>query len=251
MWQALGRSTLRRLQAPEAAERVHVLVGVLVFAASLLATKVSKAQSTSGGPESQRAASVVRSAIVQVRVWNDKDHRYSFGTGFPVATGGHIVTVEHILVEGAKPEVRLAGGTYWYRTRVIRSDIGKDLSLLQIEDSTGLPLLRPLRLAEHACFMNSMPLYAYGFLPNERRMLQQPGVVVSADPNYLLWNGQVARGYSGGPVCMPHSDLVIGVVVGKHADTILGHSEVRPVRDVVAFLRSTSTPVEPVPIGGE
>jgi S1-C subfamily serine protease len=130
------------------------------------------------------------------------------GTGFVVAEGGYILTCHHVIAKSEDIEVRDQTGEK-YRAKVIASDAGNDLCLLQAVNLAikPIPSAPPNSVsAGETVFCLGYPME--GVLENSKPVAGT-GVIASlrglkGDPRHLQVTLPVNPGNSGGPVLDVH-----------------------------------------------
>lgn len=194
---------------------------------------------SSKGVREDRAHAAVRAAVARVRAAGGR-----FGTAFLVSRDGHFLTAAHVVPDGALVEVRFAGGGPPLSAQVIDREVGQDVALLRLQEPVRAAGREPLRLWSRSGLRDGHVLYTYGFPAGQRDVVRQAGTVGSAAPHHPLWSGAATGGYSGAPVCLAGADVVVGLTLGQERE---GHTELRSVEVLVAFLDRHHVPFARVP----
>jgi S1-C subfamily serine protease len=128
----------------------------------------------------------------------------STGSGFVVAEGGYILTCQHVIEKSVEIEVRTWTGAK-HRAKVVASDAGNDLCLLQADDLH----IGPIPAAPPNSVRAGETVYCLGFPMEGVLENQMPvagnGVVASlrglkGDPRHLQVTVPINPGNSGGPI---------------------------------------------------
>ena len=189
--------------------------------------------------EAQKAQNTVKRAVAQVRA-TPKD----FGTAFVVNDQGVLLTAAHVVEGHTQVDIRFEDDKEWTSAKVVHSNRAKDLALLRLDDPSALKNRRPLSFWLSNALTEGTPLYAFGFRPNQRAALFQPGEVVGSSATHQLWSAQIKPGYSGGPVCLRNAAIVVGLNLGEEE---LGHVGLRSSADLGRYLQAQKVAFETAP----
>jgi S1-C subfamily serine protease len=143
----------------------------------------------------------------------------SSGSGFICATGGYILTNNHVVAGQGKIWVRIAGQEKEAQAEVMAADEKRDIALIHLLENAGAKL-KPLLISPVALGRGAA-VSAFGFPLGDELGggLKLTTGVISALPNkesdemYLL-NCEVNPGNSGGPLCDLRGQ-VVGIVSAK------------------------------------
>jgi hypothetical protein len=180
-------------------------------------------------PFAGETAETPDSAIVYIEVGYSKDGTFiplEDGTGFLVNAAGWVATAKHLtetpIPDNRRSEFRGSVGT---RTTGNKDElflapgpvVSADVSLLRFS-----PQLRHdwpyLKILANPKFSFDDPIIAYGYpsTPQPQDLRARPGKITGLlGPNSSIEvNAGIAPGMSGGPVLLPKSSCVVGVIAG-------------------------------------
>jgi S1-C subfamily serine protease/thioredoxin-related protein len=178
------------------------------------------------------------------------------GTGFAVASGGYLLTNQHVVTGGGRPMVQLRKDLEWLPAQVVAQDEQHDVALLHVKlpASFDLPPLcltgeRPPRRGEKVAASG----YPLGQVLGAGIKLTEGSVMALPEPetgNLILLNLPVNPGNSGSPLCDTAGN-VIGMVTAKSAssENVVSYGLALPARDLEAFLRKHLKTYKPLPAG--
>jgi S1-C subfamily serine protease len=134
------------------------------------------------------------------------------GTGFVVAQGGYVLTCQHVVQKSEDIQIRDAQGTN-HAAKIIASDAGNDLCLLQAPDLNAKPI--PAAPPNSAAVGENVYILGFpmeGILDNTTPVAGS-GVVASlrgleGDPRHLQVTLPINPGNSGGPILDPNGRWV-------------------------------------------
>lgn len=215
----------------------------------------------------------VKRATVYIRVTSagPRGVVMSSGSGFLIATDGHIITNSHVIsapteIRGLrvqKIEVVFHSGqpdSFTANASVVRSDPGPDLALIRVQ-ALGLPT--PIALGDSTALRETQDVYIFGFPLGEQlgKAITVSKSSVSSLRRDRAWpeiqvNGGMHPGNSGGPVTDANG-RVVGVAVAGIVGTQLNFAI--PSETVRTFIQSAvkndpvvaAPPVEDVPGVGQ
>jgi len=177
------------------------------------------------------------------------------GTGFVVASDGHILTNQHVIDGAKKIAIEIPGQEESVEAEVVAEDAEKDVALLKIQVPAGVRLV-PLPISD-AQLGRGASVGAFGYAESFSlgTGLKLTTGVVSALPNdesedmYLL-DCRINPGNSGGPLC-DTSGNVVGMVTAKSFGGfgVDSYGMAMPAEILLEFLREhlpkTRRPVPP------
>ncbi len=166
-------------------------------------------------------------AVVGISYNASMKHPQSFGTGFLITPGGHIMTAAHVIREDMTPPIVLFKGEA-YTSTILAIDRQFDVAILDIEVKFapiiepekkaptifGIPLGKPQEYGHLA--LNQM-VYILGYPLNSQTFLNRPVLSQGEFLGYAIEtsgmkiNAPLLGGMSGGPV-LDKYNRVVGVV---------------------------------------
>ena len=214
---------------------------------------IEKEAVVSSSPD-QESIQSIRRAVVRVTVNfkdREKKEKEEHGSGFLVSRDGFVLTAAHVLRgvnedSHAKISVWFDDDRTAYSATFVDVDDGTELGLLRISGKAPLKKHTPLRLATDAGFLDGTTLVTYGFLAGENKATFQEGKVGKSETQLFVYSASIKPGYSGGPICLPEADVVVGINLGEKA---AGHAQGRKVNLVKKFLDHANVQTELVTIG--
>jgi S1-C subfamily serine protease len=184
----------------------------------------------------------------------DLDGVYVAGTAFAVSSNGLLVTNRHILrTKEGKPPIRIsvlfANTTEWKEARLLRVSEDSDLSLIQVEGATAVPVVAGVSRAGRDTRVGS-PVASIGYphsvdtpmegtgLDVRARTTTTAGTVSKRIADVLQIDSYAGKGSSGSPVFDVHGD-VVGVIYGGEAESQGRIVYAVPAEKLAAFLSSS------------
>ncbi|HEV3119309.1 MAG TPA: trypsin-like peptidase domain-containing protein [Gemmataceae bacterium] len=181
------------------------------------------------------------------------------GTGFVVASGGYIMTNNHVVGAAGKIFVRVPGVKEPVPAQRIAADREHDMALIRVKLPEGVRL-KPLALAADHPVSRGQAVAALGFPLGEvfGTGLKLTTGVVSALPdassrNMFVLDARINPGNSGGPVCDAAGN-VLGMVTLKlavHLEGVDAYGAAIPAQDLVRFLKKNLKDYKPLTPGQE
>ncbi|HUT12374.1 MAG TPA: trypsin-like peptidase domain-containing protein [Thermoguttaceae bacterium] len=234
---------------PDCAGRLHLIAAAALIAVdnSLDAAKYAKA-GLEYHPEDP-------ALLARLEAASEAIGGFSSGTGFVVASDGHILTNQHVIDGAKKIAVRLPDQEEAVTAELVAEDAEKDVALLKINVPTGVRLT-PLPISD-AQLGRGASVGAFGYAESFSlgTGLKLTTGVISALPNddsegmYLL-DCRINPGNSGGPLC-DSSGNVVGMVTAKSLGGfgVDSYGMALPAEILLTFLREhlpkTRHPVPP------
>lgn len=172
-----------------------------------------------------------------VRVVNDRGQgRFSVGTGYAVASGGQLITNEHVVNGAVQLSVVLADGRQ-LPARVLRSDEGRDLALLHVPGAA----LPPVRFSQGPAPAAGQRVFAVGFPQSAAPTLEptlMSGQILQTElisgATFLRTDVPTGVGASGSPLVTACGEVV--GIVSSGAPQTAGITFAVARQEVEAFL---------------
>jgi S1-C subfamily serine protease len=146
------------------------------------------------------AASVDRKAIAKAKTWtvlisNEGFEQKSRGTGMLIDST-HVLTANHMIPDnGNEMWVYIAPGRRIVHAKPVSQDKKNDLAILEIDEKVELPAYATFQ-AEH---YDGEPIIIIGNILGCMQWYVSYGIISGDDGVYLLMDGTMTHGDSGGP----------------------------------------------------
>ena len=163
-------------------------------------------------------------SVVLLTVYGPTGAKEGTGTGFIVASGGRILTNQHVVADASRIDATLASGRVVPIAGIVSADAVRDLAIVQTTGGETYPALtfaaEPLRQGDEIVVLGSphglSGSLSIGIVAAVRPKYEgAPGVPFSTEHWRVQITAAISPGSSGSPV-MNRAGEVVAVAVGTH-----------------------------------
>lgn len=174
-------------------------------------------------------------------VTKGQDGKQYGGTGFFVTSDGLMVTSEHVVAETKEVSVLCGPERQPCATRTLATDPDLDLAVIAVETATPTPFLL---LGDSLHMPPLTELIAFGnahVSPGEAGRFIRVNVSRNevSDPRFIETDGDIEKGFSGGPVMSAVQGAVVAVVEGGYGPSAKVLVRAEQVRELLRKLGYT------------
>jgi len=175
----------------------HFWYGIVLFAANFLIAFLFIINPSGGGTGNTESVVLIQSST-------------GTGTGFLVNIQGYFLTAAHVVGSDNTVGVIFRDGTY-LEARVVFTDAGTDVSLIQVSGISEIPEILPL--GDSDAVTETEEVYVIGY-PGGNYSITK-GIIAEKTPSYLKTDAATNPGNSGGPLVAKSTNTVIGMIIAS------------------------------------